>query len=69
MRAKGAVIELDEACLAALSDAQRDALANEVRRLFARSGFEYSVSFAAYRVGSAFLHPIKIERSGATPLP
>jgi len=69
VRAMGAVIELDEACLAALTGVQRDALANAVRELFARSGFDYSVSFAVYRVGSAFLHPIKLEKSSATQQP
>jgi uncharacterized protein len=56
VRAKGVVIELDEPSLAALAGNARDALAARVQALFRESGFEFSVAFAPYRVGSAFLH-------------
>jgi len=56
VRAGGVVIELDEACLAALPDERRAALTQRVQTLFGRRGFVYPVSFERYRVGSAFLH-------------
>ncbi len=60
VRSQGVVIELDEASLACLSDERREFLAAEVRGLFERAGFGYAVSFAPYRVGSAFLHSRKV---------
>ena len=60
VRARGVVVELDENTLAALSEERREALALEVRGLFEDAGFRYAVSFAPYRVGSAFLHNIKV---------
>jgi len=56
VRAGGVVIELDDACLAALPDGQRAALTQRVQTLFGRRDFAYGVSFERYRVGSAFLH-------------
>jgi len=56
VRAGGVVIELDEACLAALPDERRGALTERVQALFERQNFTYGVSFERYRVGSAFLH-------------
>jgi uncharacterized protein len=56
VRATGVVIELDEARLAALDDASREQLGAEVGALFRDAGFDYPVSFAPYRIGSAFLH-------------
>jgi uncharacterized protein len=56
VRAGGVVIELDEACLAALPDERRAALTQRVQTLFGRRDFVYPVSFERYRVGSAFLH-------------
>ncbi len=56
VRARGVVIELDEASLASLSDEWRVALTAQVRALFERAGFAFEVTFAPYRVGSAFLH-------------
>jgi pyridinium-3,5-biscarboxylic acid mononucleotide sulfurtransferase len=56
VRAGGAVIELDEASLALLSDEQRLLLNSQVRALFEQAGFDFDVTFAPYRVGSAFLH-------------
>ena len=56
VRAGGVVIELDEACLAAVPDERRVALTQRVQALFEQRGFAYGVSFERYRVGSAFLH-------------
>lgn len=56
VRAQGIVMELDEASLARLAGAQRTVLQEQVRALFGRNGFDFPVTFAPYRVGSAFLH-------------
>ena len=56
VRARGVVIELDEASLAALPEAKRVALEERVQTLFEHAGFGFDVTFAPYRVGSAFLH-------------
>lgn len=55
VRAKGVVIELDEQNLAALGGEARDALRTDIGTLFRDGGFDYPVSLAAYRTGSAFL--------------
>ena len=55
VRAKGVVIELDEQKLAALDGATRDAIEGDVATLFRAGGFEFPVSLAPYRTGSAFL--------------
>jgi uncharacterized protein len=55
VRATGAVIELDAGSLAALDDARRSALSDEIGALFSTRGFALSVDFAPYRTGSAFL--------------
>lgn len=55
VRAKGVVIELDEQNLAKLDGEARDALTDDVGALFRDGGFEYAVSLAPYRTGSAFL--------------
>jgi pyridinium-3,5-biscarboxylic acid mononucleotide sulfurtransferase len=60
VRARGVVVELDEPTLTALSQERRESLATEVGALFQSAGFSYAVSFAQYRVGSAFLHNIKV---------
>lgn len=60
VRANGVVVELDEATLAVTDSAQRDALSQQISALFSSAGFEYRVSFAPYRVGSAFIHPIHV---------
>jgi pyridinium-3,5-biscarboxylic acid mononucleotide sulfurtransferase len=62
VRARGVVIELDDRSLGSLPDHRRQALAEQVRTLFRDAGFDYPVSFAPYRVGSAFLHSIKLVR-------
>lgn len=59
VRAKGVVMELDPAALAA-STGLHEALGSEIAELFAARGFEYSVSFESYRLGSAFLHGVKV---------
>jgi pyridinium-3,5-biscarboxylic acid mononucleotide sulfurtransferase len=56
VRARGVVIELDETSLASLSAARQLALTSQVRALFERAGFDFDLTFAPYRVGSAFLH-------------
>lgn len=65
VRAKGAVIELDETSLSALAPEAREALAADVAQLFASAGFDFVVSFAPYRVGSAFLHAVKVVHTPA----
>lgn len=59
VRAAGVVIELDAETLAALGDAAAN-LREQVAQIFRDGGFAYSVQFAPYRVGSAFLHPVRI---------
>ncbi|HWQ40345.1 MAG TPA: hypothetical protein VNM24_17335 [Burkholderiales bacterium] len=56
VRANGVVIELDQARLAALDAGQREELGARIGALFRGAGFDHEVSFAPYRVGSAFLH-------------
>jgi len=60
VRASGVVVELDEAALAATGRAQREELSGRIAELFNSGGFNYAVSFAPYRVGSAFLHPVRV---------
>lgn len=55
VRAGGVVIELDAPVLEALQGAAREALAGEVAQVFAQRGLRFSVGFAPYRTGSAFL--------------
>jgi uncharacterized protein len=62
VRAGGVVIELDEASLASLTDEWRASLTNQLRALFERAGFAFGVTFAPYRVGSAFLHFKRLEK-------
>jgi uncharacterized protein len=63
VRAKGVVIELDEQNLAALDGNAREALRDNVGTLFRDGGFEYPVSLAPYRTGSAFL--VRLQRDAA----
>lgn len=63
VRAKGVVIELDEQNLAALDGNAREALREDVGALFRDGGFEYPVSLAPYRTGSAFL--VRLHRDAA----
>ena len=62
VRAQAVVIELDEAALDLLSGERRQMLAEQVRTLFERTSAAKPVSFAPYRVGSAFLHTVKLVR-------
>lgn len=65
VRAGGAVIELDRDALASLEDSRRASLATRIETLFRTRGFELAVSFALYRVGSAFL--IRELKPASTP--
>ncbi len=56
-RKAGIVIELDAPTLAALSENRRAALGDTVAGMFAAGDDARPVSFAPYRVGSAFLRP------------
>ncbi len=56
-RKAGIVIELDAPTLDALSDSRRAALGDTVAGMFAAGEEARPVSFAPYRVGSAFLRP------------
>jgi uncharacterized protein len=67
VRARGVVIELDEQKLAALDSTARDGIEREVGGLFRRGGFDYAVSLAPYRTGSAFL--VHLQRSADFPGP
>jgi len=49
------VVELDEQNLAALDSSRRESLSAQVGHLFRDGGFDYPVSLAPYRSGSAFL--------------
>jgi pyridinium-3,5-biscarboxylic acid mononucleotide sulfurtransferase len=62
VRASGVVIELDEASLTSLTDDWRLSLTSQLRALFERAGFCFEVTFAPYRVGSAFLHFKRLEK-------
>jgi len=55
LRRDGLVVELDAAALAELTSERRDSLAAEIAARAAASGSARPVSFAAYRMGSAFL--------------
>ena len=63
VRARGVVIELDEQKLAALDGSARNSLERDVGALFRNGGFDYAVSLAPYRTGSAFL--VRLQRSAA----
>jgi hypothetical protein len=49
------VVELDEQSLTALDAAAREKMKSEVGSLFKEGGFDYPVTLAPYRTGSAFL--------------
>ena len=59
VRASRVVIELDPRALENIDQPLRDQLSNEISALFRKAGFNYPVSFAPYRVGSAFIHPLR----------
>jgi len=56
VRASGVAIELDEGTLAALDDARRRVLSEQIGVRFASTGLTGPVRFEVYRTGSAFLH-------------
>ncbi|MBI1398054.1 MAG: adenine nucleotide alpha hydrolase [Betaproteobacteria bacterium] len=62
VRAGGVVIELDAGTLDRIGGGD-DELATKIATIFRTRGFERAVSFAPYRVGSAFLHPVKFVRT------
>jgi uncharacterized protein len=55
VRARGVVIELDEASLARLRGGDEASLLRSIADLVARNGIDGAVSLAPYRMGSAFL--------------
>ncbi len=57
LRAGAVVIELDEAALAGLDAAAREAWQARLGTLLAEAGMALPVRFAPYRAGSAFLRP------------
>ncbi len=63
VRAKGVVIELDEQKLATLDSVARNTIEDGVGSLFRDGGFDYPVSLAPYRTGSAFL--VRLQRDAA----
>lgn len=63
VRATGVVIELDEQKLAALDGVARNAIETDIGSLFRDGGFDYPVSLAPYRTGSAFL--VRLQRDAA----
>lgn len=59
-RLRGIALELDAAVVQALSDAQRADITRRARQAFDTQSTP--VLFEAYRLGSAFLHPVNIVR-------
>jgi uncharacterized protein len=55
VRAQGVVIELDEQKLASMDQRTRETITADVGTLFRDGGFDYPVTLAPYRTGSAFL--------------
>ena len=55
VRANGVVIELDNATLALLDEKTREELTSEIGNVFPQRDVATSISFAPYRIGSAFL--------------
>ena len=55
VRANGVVIELDNATLALLDEKTREELTSEIGNVFQQRDVATSISFAPYRIGSAFL--------------
>jgi pyridinium-3,5-biscarboxylic acid mononucleotide sulfurtransferase len=61
-RSRGVAIELDEAVLAQLGPVQRTSLSTRVTEAFSACSPGAVVLFEPYRLGSAFLHPVKLVR-------
>jgi uncharacterized protein len=57
VRDEGIVIELDQHCLATMDGVIARQLQHEIGNLLAAAGVAHPVSFAGYRMGSAFLRP------------
>ena len=64
VRRAAVVIELDPDTLHRVEPVQRDALAEQVQRLFKRAEIHRPIDFSPYRMGSAFLH-VEIRKPGA----
>lgn len=56
VRGSGVVIELDESTLVGTPADEQEVLRKRIEDLFAAGGHSHRVTFAPYRVGSAFLH-------------
>lgn len=68
VRASGVVVELDDDALSGLTEVEHDELSAQVGRLFADAGLAYTISFAPYRVGSAFVSmKTAPDKTGAIP--
>lgn len=57
VRNEAIVIELDQHCLAMMDDETAGQLQRDIGNLLAAAGVAHPVSFAGYRMGSAFLRP------------
>jgi len=57
VRDEAIVIELDQHCLATMDGVTARRLQHEIGNLLAAAGVAHPVSFAGYRMGSAFLRP------------
>ena len=66
VRAQGVVIELDEQKLAGLDQRTRETITADVGTLFRDGGFDYPVTLAPYRTGSAFL--VQLQRDARIAL-
>ena len=56
LRATGIVIELDGGSLSILTTQEERSLKGLINEVFEKRGYRYSVSFEAYKLGSAFIH-------------
>jgi uncharacterized protein len=61
IRASGVVVELDAATLGSLDAVRRRDLETDIADIFRHDGVIRPVSFAPYQVGSAFLHPVRLQ--------
>ncbi len=61
-RLRGIVVELDEGALETIDESRRAQLTANVREAFAQCAPTAAVLFEPYRLGSAFLHPVKLVR-------
>ena len=56
IRSAGAVVELDDRSMADLTTKEQQVLKKRINTIFERRGYQYSISFEAYKLGSAFIH-------------